>query len=130
MVEGHVAFNHDGVGTEWDGDPLGMKPVFGVEIHNVGGGNEGGHISTGFAGEIGVNLPEVVLAAGTGDGFVDIAGAAVVGGNGEMPVAENFVEVVKIVCRGIGRFVGVAALVDDGVDFKAIVFAGGVHELP
>ena len=47
-----------------------------------------------------------------------------------MPVTKDTVEVVEIVGGGIGGFIGVAAFVDNGVDFEAIVFSCGVHKLP
>ena len=128
--KGHVALNHHGVGAKGDGDALGVQAVFGIEVHDVGGGNEGRHIAAGFAGEIGVDLPEVLLPAAAGDGFVDVARSTVVGGNGQVPVAEDIVEVVEVVGGSVRRFVGIAAFVDDGVDLKAVVLAGGIHKLP
>ena len=89
--EGHVAFHHDGVSAEREGDPFGMKAVLRIEIHDVGGSDEGWHIATGFAGQVGIDLPEVLFATATGYCFVDVAWTTIVGSDGEVPVAKNAV---------------------------------------
>ena len=129
----------DGIGTYGEVDARGAQTVVGVVVHDIDDGDESRDIASCFARKVGVDLPEVGPAAlvggrraitGACDGFVDIAGAAVVGGNGELPVTEDDVEVVEVAGGGDGGFVWVATVVDHGVDFEVIELAGGVHELP
>ncbi len=102
-----------------------------VVVHHIGGGDEAGHISAGFARQIGVNRPEVFpLLAGTSHGFVHVAGAAVVGGDGERPVFVDFVELAEIAGCGFGGAHRVAAFVNECVDLQAEAACGREHNLP
>ena len=67
---------------------------------------------------------------GAANGFVDILGSAVIGGDDEIPVAENLVEVFQIACSGIRRLHGVAAFVYQRVHLQAILFTRTNHKLP
>ena len=97
-----VPVHHDGVGL------LGQRGVHRTDVvlavigHDIVGGDEGRHIAAGLLGQIGINLPVVLLAVGALDGLVDILGAAVVGGDDEVPVAEHLVEVFQVAGGGIG----------------------------
>ena len=79
----------DGISTYGEVDARGAQTMVGVVVHYIDDGNESRDIASCFARKVGVDFPEVALATGTGYGFVDVARAAVVGGNGELPVTEN-----------------------------------------
>ena len=73
-----------------------------VVVHDVVGRDEGGHIASCLCRQIGVEFPVVLLAACTVDGLVDVLRAAVIGGNHEIPVAEDAIEVAQIAGGSIG----------------------------
>ena len=105
-----------------------------VVVEGVVGGDECGHIAAGLRGQVGVDLPEVFLhrlaASGAANGLVDVARAAVVGGDGQRPVAVDVVELLQIAGGGVGRGYGVAALVDERAHFQALARGRREHELP
>ena len=70
------------------------------------------------------------MGAGAVDGAADVAFAPVVGGQRERPVAEQAVQVFEVVERRVGGGVNVVAAVVERGLFKAVVAAGGGHELP
>ena len=100
--------------------------VVGVGVRRA---DEGRHVAARLAGQVVVNLPEV-LASRAGDRFVDVARAAVVGGDGQRPVVINGEEVFQVAAGGLRGAVGVAAFVDQRVDFESVALAGRGHELP
>ena len=108
---------------------LGHYAVFFVVSHRVQGSDEGRHVSAGLFGQIGIYGPEVI-AASLADGFVDIAGSAVVCGYGEAPVPEDVVLVPQIACRRIGGLFDIKPLVNVRVYLQSIGLGGIVHELP
>ena len=88
--------------------------VFAVVGHDVVGGNEGGHIATGLCRQVGVQFPVILVCLGDGvtlcttiggtvtaDGLVDILRTAVVGGNHQVPITEDTVEVPQVAGSGI-----------------------------
>ena len=68
----------------------------------------------------------VVLLHGAQDGAV----AGVEGGERERPAAEPLLQIGDVVHEGVGRLLGVAALVDPVVDAQAVDAAAFGHELP
>ena len=124
VVGGDVVGEDGGVGN--DGGEAVLLRIFGHD----GGGDDGGHVSLGGGGESveAVELPEVGVP-GFGDGVLDAAGAPVVGGHGEVPVAELVVEGLHVAGVGEGGLFGIEALVEEAVALEAVGAAEG-HELP
>ena len=96
----------------------------------MAGGDDAGDVIFRFAGKsvAAVELP-VVGIAGLGDGVLDAARAPVVGGHGEIPVAELVIERLHVAGVGEGGLLGVEALIEEAVALEAISSAEG-HELP
>ena len=126
----NVAADDDGVGLHRQRGAQRADVVVAVVGHDVVGGNESGHVASRFTGQVRVYLPIVLLAACTVDGLADVGRAAVVGGNDQIPVAENLVEVAQVVGGGIAGLDGVAALVDQRVHLQTVLLARSEHELP
>ena len=101
-----------------------------VVVHDVVDGYECGNVAACFAGEIGVELPEILFATGTGYSLVNGAGATIISGYGQRPIAEVTVKIAQEAGGGIGGFVGIATFIDDRVDLKAVVLPRAVDELP
>ncbi len=120
-----------GIGDKRVFDQCGLDAVTVVIIHHIVCGDECGEIAAGFGEKIVVNFPEVFFAsAGTAQGFVNIAGAAVVGSDGKRPVTVYSVELLEVfhgVVRGQAR---VAALVHERIHLKAEIKGRSRHELP
>ena len=112
------------------GGRLYLYPVLFVIVSGVEGAYEGGHIAPGFAGQVGIYVPEAGLTAAAGYRLAHVAGSAVVGRYGEVPVAENLVRVPQVAGCGIRRFADVHSLVHEGIDRKPVFLGGRVHELP
>ena len=104
--------------------------VLGRDGH-LDGGQEAGDELRGLVGEVAAvaHLPEVLAALPLLDAL-DVALAAVVAGQGQVPVAEALVEVAQVAGGGAGGLLGVAALVDVAVDAQAVALAGAADELP
>ena len=130
LLEMQVAIHDHRVGLDGQSGRHGADVVLAIVGHDVIGGDESGHVSAGLAGEIGVDFPVVAFAFGAVDGFVDVVGTGVVGGDDEVPVAEDAIEVAQIVGGGVGGFDDVAAFVDERVDFQTVLSACGEHKLP
>ena len=130
LLEVNVAVDDDGVGLGRQFRAHGADVVLAVVVHHIVCSDEGGHIASCLARQIGVDDPIVVLSFGTVDGLVDVFGSAVVGCDDEVPVAEDFVEVAQIACGGPRGLQRVAPFVDQRVHFKTVLLTGGEHELP
>ena len=130
LGEVEVAVDAEGIDIDWHGLGVWTEAVLVGVVHGVHGAYHGGDVAAGFAGEVFVDGPEVAFTIGTFDGFVDVAGAAVVGRYGQRPVPEDAVGVLEVAGGGIGRGEGIHALVDVGIDLEAVAKAGAVHELP
>ena len=88
-----------------------------------------GDIVLGFGGQVValVELPEIGVP-GLLHGALHVAGAPVVAGHGEVPVAQLGVDVLHVAGVGAGRFLRIEALVDIVVAREAVVAVG--HKLP
>lgn len=107
-----------------------VLPVIGV---GIGRTDECRHVTARFGGQVVVDVPEAVAfvdRARTSDGLVHIARPAVVGGDGQRPIAVEVVEVAQIAHGGLRRADGVAAFVDHRIDFQSVAFGRRGHELP
>ncbi len=124
VAGGDFVGEHGGVGND-----VGEAVLFGILRHD-GGGDDAGDVVLGFAGKCveAVELPEVGIA-GFGDGVLHVAGAPVVGGHGEIPVAELVVERLHVAGVGEGGLLGVEALIEEAIALEAVGSAEG-HELP
>ena len=93
------------------------------------GGQNFGHVVLGFAGQLIplVKLPEVGIARSL-HGVLHIACAVVIGGHGQVPIAQFAVDEFHVAGVGARGFLGIETLVDVGVAGQAVVGAG--HELP
>ena len=76
-------------------------------------GGDFGDVHAGFGGELVVDVVEG-SSAGFAEQFGDAAFAAVVGGEGEGPVAKAIAEGFEIFCGGAGIFDGVEAFIFGG----------------
>ena len=103
----------DGVGEHGRVEGDVVEAVLGGVIGDDDGGEDFGDVVLGFAGKIValVEFPEVGVA-GLLDRALNIAGAPVVAGHGEIPVAELGVDVLHVASVGAGGFFGIEALVD------------------
>ena len=126
----HIAVYHNGIGLGGQLGSHGTDIVLRIVVHHIVGCNEGRHIAAGFAGQIGIDLPVVLLAARAVDGLVHILRPTVVGGNDQVPVAEYLIQVFQVVGGGIAGLHGVATLVDQRVDFQPILLTCSQHKLP
>ena len=102
------------------GHEVGETVLLGILGHD-GGGDDAGDVGLGFGGKgvEAVELPEVGVA-GPGDGVLDVAGTPVVGGHGEIPVAELVVEGLHVTGVGEGGLLGIEALVEEAVALEAV----------
>ena len=107
----------------------GRKTVVLAVLHGVHGTHEGRHIASGLTREIPVDVP-IVAASASADCLVHIAGTAVIGGDGKIPVPENVVEIGQVPCCGIRRLEGIPSLIDKGIDFETVTLGRLDHELP
>lgn len=102
-------------------------------LPGVAGDDDGGedfrHVIFGFSGQLMafVELPEAGVA-GARDGVLDVARAVVVGGHGQIPVAELVIEELHVAGVGARGFLGIEALIDIAVADESVFIAG--HELP
>ena len=76
--------------------------VLAVVRHYVVGGYKSGYVSACFFGQIVVYFPIIRFAACAPDGFVDGAGAAVVGGDYQVPVLVDGIHIFQVACGGPG----------------------------
>ena len=122
----------DGVSGQMTLDDSRRDAMLVVVIHHIVGGDEGRNISTGFGRKIAVDLPIVFLAfaSGTAQSLVDVTRTAVVGRYGKRPVIIDLIKLFKITGGVTRRQTGIAALVDQRVDFHSEPFGRCRHELP
>ena len=108
-----------------------VEAVLGAILGHDGDGNDDGDVVLGFPREdvAAVELPEVGVA-GAADRLLDVAGAGVVGGHGEVPVAELVVEVVEMAGGGASGLLGVKALIEPPVAGQTIACGAAANELP
>ena len=122
----------DGDGVSEDRGIVGdiVEAVLGGVVGNDDGGEDFRDVVLGFAGKVVafVELP-VVGVAGFLDGLLNSACAPVVGGHGEVPVAELVVDELHVAGIGAGGFFWIEALVDV-VGFGEPVELVVGHELP
>ena len=130
LCEVDAPVDADGVGDERLAGQRRADVVLLVVGHRIVGGDEGGHIAAGLAGQVLIDVPEVALVAIAVQGLVDVAGAAVIGGDGQRPVVVDLVEVLEVLGGHGAGAVGVAALVDERVHLESQALAGADHELP
>ena len=131
LVEVNTVGHLHGVGHELLLHHGGLQSEAVVIVHHKVGSDESWQIAASLCGEEIVDLPEIFFAAtGASERFVDIARAAVVGGDGERPVVVDVVELAEVFgCCG-RRLAWVAALVYERVYLKAESACRGGHELP
>ena len=125
-----VAAQHHRVGLHGQLRAHGADVVLAVVGHGIVGCDEGGHVAARLAGQIGVYLPVVALAARTAYGLVDVLRAAVVGRYDQVPVAEDLVQVAQEVGCGVRCLHRVAPLVEQRVDLEVVHLGRAGHELP
>ena len=66
------------IGVRRHGDVVRSEVVLLVVLHCIKRSEERGDVAAGLAGQVRVDLPEVLGASGPADGLVDVAGSAVV----------------------------------------------------
>src|SRR6056297_3163588 len=101
-----------------------------VVIHNVGSGNKSRVVTSCFAGQVMIDVPEVLFSASSVNGFVYISRATVVSSNCQVPFTENAIQVFQVLCRSTGGFNRIAAFVYERIDGKPINFSRTMHKLP
>ena len=120
----------DRIGRQRHGRVFALDTVLLVVGIGIGGSDEGRYIPASFAGQVFVDVPEGRPSAGAGQGFVYVARAAVVGGDGECPVVVDAVKVLQITAGGAGRLHRVPTFIDERIDLQSVTFACRGHELP
>ena len=130
LREVDVAVNHHGVGLGRQLATHRADAVLAVVRHGVVGCYECRHVAARLLWQVGVYLPVVALASRAANGTVDVLRPAVIGGNDEVPVAKDKIEVAQIARCGIRRLDGVAAVVGQRCHLKPVGLARGEHELP
>ena len=104
--------------------------VFGI-IDDVAHSQEFRYVIAGFVRHTQVFVDRLqALGSGAVYSAADIAFAPVVGSQRQRPVAEQAVQVLEVVQRGIGGGINVVAAVIQRGLLQAVVAAGGGHELP
>ena len=124
------AVHDDRVGSQRQAGLQGAEVVLAVVGHDVIGGDEERHVRPCLLGQVGEDLPEIGFPARSPDGLVDVARAAVVGCQDQVPVLIDGIHVLEIAAGGVGGFHRVASLVDEAVDLQPVALAGREHELP
>ena len=146
LFEVDITADHDGVALGRQTRRHGTDIVKRVVGHDIVGGYESRHVTTRLPRQVGVDVPIVRdgscrfavsrlgrlgrRCVGTANGFVDVLRTAVVGGNDQIPVTENLVEVAQVAGSGKRREHGIAAFVDQGIELQPVLFAGSRHKLP
>ena len=108
-----------------------IEPIALRVLGHDDGGEDLGHVGAGLAGHgvAAIELPEVRVA-GAHDGLLDVARAPVVGGHGEVPVAELRVQGLDVAGVGARGLFGIEAVVEVAVAGEAVLGTGVGHELP
>ena len=108
-----------------------VEPVLRRVLGHDGHGQNDGNVIARFLGQhaAAVKLPEIGVA-GALHGRLHRAGAGVVGGHGEVPVAELVVEIFQVTGGGAGGFFGILAVVQPPVALQAVAGGAAGHELP
>ena len=132
LLEVYATVHVDGVRYNRLLCQCGRNVVLVVVVHHVGGCNETGHVAARLPWEVGVDGPEVLsgVVAGTAQGLVHVARAAVVGGYSQRPVFIYVVELAQIARSSLRRAHRVAALVNKRVDFQSKPAGCREHNLP
>lgn len=102
-AEVDTVVGHDGIGEQWRIEDDSIEAVLlGIFRHDCGGQDDG-NIILGFLrkGIAAIEFPEVSVP-GALHGALDVPGAPVVRGHGEIPVAELFVEILDVPGVGAG----------------------------
>ena len=73
-----VAADFKGIHMDRHVHVLGRQSMLLVVAEGIHGADEGGDVTAGLTGQVLVDGPEIIVAAGAADGLVDIAGSAVV----------------------------------------------------
>ena len=130
LLEMERAVHDDRVGSQRQAGLQGAEVVLAMVGHDVIGGDEERHIRPCLLGQVGEDLPEIGFPARSLDGLVDVARAAVVGCQDQVPVLIDGIHVLEIAAGGVGGFHRVASLIDKAVDLEAVALARREHELP
>ena len=104
--------------------------VFLVVGHGVQGPHESRHIASGLSRKIRIYVPESPFSSASADGPVYIPCPAVIGRYGQIPVSENVVRILHVLCCGMGRFHRIQPFVNERIDVKPVYLGRAVHELP
>ena len=113
LCEMDATVHTHGVGDERLAGQRRADVVLLVVGHRIVGGDECGDIATRLPGQVLIDVPEVTCAAIAVQGLVDVAWAAVIGGNGQRPVVIDLIQVLEVLgCHGAGA-IGVTALVHE-----------------
>ena len=108
---------------------LRLNAILPVIIEGIEGPGESRHIAPGLAGQIIVDIPDIVLARAL-HRLVHIAGTTVVGGDCQLPVPEDCIGVTQVFGSRFHRLNRVQPFVHKGIDGQAIEFRSAVHKLP
>ncbi len=93
LLEMDSPFDVHGVGQYGPFCQGGGYVVFVVVVHHIVRGDEAWHISACFRRQVWIDCPEIFLfSLATAEGFVDVAWAAVVGGDCQRPIVVDVVE--------------------------------------
>ena len=114
-------------GSSWNS----FDAVLGRVLFHDGHGQNDGHVVGGLGGQNAARaqFPEIGVS-GTLHGLFHRHGTAIVGRDGQVPVAELVIEIAQVVGGGAGGLLGIHAVVGVGGLLQAVLIAAPLEELP
>ena len=104
--------------------------MFLVIIKSVHRRDKSRHVPTGFFRQVEINIPVILLASGTADGFIHVPRSAIVRGNHQNPVLVYLVQILQKTNCSLGRLHRITALVKKRINFQLVHFSRPIHKLP
>jgi len=130
LLQVQVLVDMDGVGNGRQLRFHRTDAVFAIVGHDIVGCNEARHIAAGFFREERVEFPIVGSTTGTADGFVHVAGTAILGCQYQVPVLIDGIQVLEVTHGCPSGLLRVETFFHQAVGFQTVAFAGAEHELP
>ena len=109
---------------------IGTNPVLAGIVEHIVRCDEQRHIHPRLMRQIGIDTPKVAFATGIRDGFPDSPGTAIIGCDGQIPVAEDIVQRLQERTGRFSGFIYIESLVHQRVDLQSVALGRDRHELP